>query len=179
MLQKLCYTITFGVDELSGTVLTETEDVLQTKFFLKMEYGGEFKPPLMGKRDNQLLADGMLFHLSKVKPANAIAGLGITPFDIYSDGLNFVFGIASPVVRCAIVSYHRLISYNRELFISRVRKEVTHEMGHVFGLKHCTYPGCVMNFSNSLYEVDLKSEDFCPNCRKKLEKALKELGVLE
>ncbi len=175
---KICSVFTFGVDPLTGTVLTETERVLKEKFFLKMEYGGDFNPPLMGKRNGQFLADAMLFHLVKVKPPSAVAVLGLTPYDIYSDGLNFVFGIASPVYLSAVVSYHRLVSHDRELFRSRIRKEVTHEMGHVFGLEHCTTPGCVMNFSNSLFEVDLKGEDFCPVCRRKLNTKLKELGII-
>jgi archaemetzincin len=171
--------LTFGVDEDSSTALVEAERVLKEKFFLRGLYAGDFPPPLIGGRDGQFLADAMLYHLAKVKPTGAVAVLGITPFDIYSDGLNFVFGVASPFQRAAVVSYARLKSSDRALFTSRVRKEITHEMGHVFGLKHCTYPGCVMNFSNSLMEVDLKGEDFCPSCRRKLNEELRRLGVIE
>ena len=168
---------TFGVDELTGTVLSEAADVLKEKFHLRGEYFGDFAPPRLNMREGQFYADAMLFHLTKIKPPSAVAILGITPYDIYSDGLNFVFGIASPHYRAAVVSYARLITSDKALFISRVRKEITHEMGHVFGLEHCTTPGCVMNFSNSLYEVDLKSENFCERCRKKLEKTLRGLGI--
>ncbi|NPB05361.1 MAG: archaemetzincin family Zn-dependent metalloprotease [Aquificae bacterium] len=175
---KPCAVYTFGVDGLTGTVLTETERVLREKFNLRLEYGGDLRPPLMGARDGQLLADALLYHLVKVKPPQAVAALGLTPHDLYSNGLNFVFGLASPLHGAAVVSYARLVDPDGDLFRSRVRKEVTHEMGHVFGLEHCPTPGCVMNFSNSLYEVDLKGEDFCPSCRKKLEKRLKELGIV-
>lgn len=177
-MEKVCLIATFGVDNLTSEVLNETNKVLEEKFFLKGEYIGDFNPPLMGIRDGQYLADAMLYHLLKIKPPSAEAILGITPYDIYSDNLNFVFGIATPVGRAAVVSYARLKTPDRELFLSRVRKEVTHEMGHVFGLKHCTIPGCVMNFSNSLYEVDLKSENFCPKCERKLKETLKELGII-
>jgi len=177
-LSKIAATATFGIDELTPAVLGETYRVLEEKFHLKGEYIGDFEPPLMGARDGQFLADGMLYHLLKVKPPSAVAVLGITPYDIYSDGLNFVFGIATPMGRGAVVSYARLKTPNRELFLSRLRKEVTHEMGHVFGLKHCTIPGCVMNFSNSLYEVDLKGEDFCPKCKRELEETLRGLGII-
>ena len=175
---NLALIATFGVDELSGTVLTETQRVLKEKFHLVGEYIGDFPPPRLNMREGQFYADAMLYHLAKIKPPEAVAILGITPYDIYSDGLNFVFGIASPYHRAAVVSYARLIDPDMELFKSRIRKEVTHEMGHVFGLQHCPTPGCVMNFSNSLYEVDLKGEDFCPECRRKLEERLKELGVI-
>ena len=175
---NLCLIATYGVDDKTSTVLQQAVDVLKTKFYLRGEYFGNFNPPLMGVRDDQYYADAILIQLKNLKPPSAVALLGITPYDIYSDGLNFVFGIASPYYRVAVVSYDRLRTPIKELFISRVRKEITHEMGHVFGLEHCTTPGCVMNFSNSLYEVDLKSEDFCESCRRKLEKALRELGVI-
>lgn len=175
---NLALITTFGVDDFTGTTLSEAVDVLKEKFHLRGEYFGDFTPPRLNMRGNQFYADAMLFHLTKIKPPSAVAILGITPYDIYSDGLNFVFGIASPHYRAAVVSYARLLTPDRELFISRVRKEITHEMGHVFGLEHCTTPGCVMNFSNSLYEVDLKSENFCDRCRKKLEETLRGLGVI-
>ncbi len=177
-MEPVCVVATFGTDTLTGTVLEESSKVLKEKFFLRTEYGGDFAPPLMGKRDGQFLADALLFHLVRIKPFSAVAILGITPYDVYSEGLNFVFGLASSLHRAAVVSYARLISSDFDLFRSRVRKEITHEMGHVFGLEHCTVPGCVMNFSNSLYEVDLKGEDFCPNCKRKLERKLRELGII-
>ena len=178
MENNLSLIATFGVDHLSGKVLSETAKVLKEKFYLIGEYIGDFSPPRLNMRQGQFFADAMLYHLTKIKPPEAVAILGITPYDIYSDGLYFVFGIASPYHRAAVVSYARLVDPDAFLFKSRVRKEVTHEMGHVFGLEHCTTPGCVMNFSNSLSEVDLKGEDFCPKCRKKLEENLKRLGVI-
>jgi archaemetzincin len=175
---KVCPIVTFGTDEDTPTALEQANAVLEEKFYLKGVYAGDQKPPLMGARDGQLLADALLYHLIKIKPPEAVAILGITPYDIYSDGLNFVFGIATPLERAALVGYARLKTPDRALFISRLRKEITHEMGHAFGLEHCDTPGCVMNFSNSLLEVDMKGEDFCPKCRAKLERALRELGVI-
>jgi len=175
---KVCPIVTFGTDGDTPTALEQAVAVLEEKFFLRGVYAGDQKPPLMGAREGQLLADALLYHLTKVKPPEAVAILGITPYDLYSDGLNFVFGIASPLGRAALVSYARLKTPDEMLFTSRLRKEITHEMGHAFGLEHCTTPGCVMNFSNSLLEVDMKSENFCPECRAKLERTLKELGVI-
>ncbi|NPA14581.1 MAG: archaemetzincin family Zn-dependent metalloprotease [Aquificae bacterium] len=173
------FVISFGKDELLSTVLKETDIVLREKFFLNPEFGGIYNPPLEGKRGNQYMADAMLSYLVLIKPENAVAALGITGEDIYSPGLNFVFGLASPYFRAAVVSYARLIDPDQSLFISRVRKEVTHEMGHVFGLEHCPNPRCVMSFSNSLFEVDLKTENFCNECSKKLKENLKRLGIIK
>jgi len=97
----------------------------------------------------------------------------ITNKDIYANNLNFVFGLAYPYRGC-IVSFYRLKSENEEIYKERIEKEITHELGHVFGLKHCFYP-CVMAFSNSIYEVDIKSKDFCDNCFKTFKRNIETL----
>ncbi|UCG90666.1 MAG: pentalenene synthase [Candidatus Heimdallarchaeota archaeon] len=81
--------------------------------------------------------------------------------DAYVSGLNFVFGVASRGLG-AVVSIYRL--ENDPDFI---KKEIIHELGHVFGLKHCALP-CVMTFSNSVWEARLKSSAFCEKCWKQL-----------
>lgn len=91
--------------------------------------------------------------------------LGIIDRDIYADGMNFVFGEAELNGSRAIVSLYRL--KGPKLF-ERLVKEATHEIGHVLGLKHCKNRYCVMSFSNSIYEVDLKTSEFCETCRNKL-----------
>ncbi len=84
--------------------------------------------------------------------------------DAFVSGLNFVFGVASRGVG-AVVSIYRL--ENDPGFL---KKEVTHELGHVFGLEHCTLP-CVMTFSNSVWEARLKSSAFCEKCSRQLKQA--------
>ena len=91
--------------------------------------------------------------------------LGITSEDIYADGMNFVFGEAELNGSRAIVSIYRLKGL--KLF-ERLVKESIHEIGHVLGLKHCKNRYCVMSFSNSVYEVDLKTSEFCETCKNKL-----------
>jgi hypothetical protein len=36
------------------------------------------------------------------------------------------------------------------------------------GLEHCSNPICVMHFSNSLHDTDLKGWQFCPACQARL-----------
>lgn len=94
----------------------------------------------------------------------------IADVDLYAEGLNFVFGEAEINGSLAIISVIRLresfygLPENQELFQARVKKEAVHELGHVFGLRHCSFPRCVMNFSNSLADTDRKSWHFCPRC---------------
>ena len=97
---------------------------------------------------------------------------GVLPDDLYVRGLNFVFGVAYPG-RGAVMSLYRLTWHADEnLFQERIEKTVKHELGHVFGLSHCANI-CVMRFANSLYELDIKSKEFCPECKARL----REIGL--
>ncbi|MFL6406200.1 MAG: archemetzincin, partial [Nitrososphaeraceae archaeon] len=44
-------------------------------------------------------------------------------------------------------------------------KEAVHELGHAFGLTHCESIKCVMHFSNSLSDTDIKTNHLCNVCR--------------
>jgi archaemetzincin len=106
--------------------------------------------------------------------------LGIIDEDLYSPGLNFIFGIADPIRRVAIISITRLKPSfwgepeDEDLYMERIKKEAVHEMGHLYGLPHCDNPLCVMFFSNTIGDTDRKSSDFCKSCKKLLkEKGLK------
>lgn len=46
---------------------------------------------------------------------------------------------------------------------------MVHEIGHLFGLRHCIYYQCVLNGSNGLFESDARKDDIlCPICTCKL-----------
>jgi archaemetzincin len=103
-----------------------------------------------------------------------IPTLLITDVDLYYGGLNFVFGLEYPAKSSAIVSITRLRPEfyderaNLNLLGERTVKEVIHEIGHYLGLGHCHNTWCVMCFSPSVNDIDIKQKYFCENCRIKL-----------
>ena len=102
--------------------------------------------------------------------------LGVTGVDLYVPGLNFVFGLADPRSRCAVISLARLYPefYGQPRdpgrFKERALKEATHELGHLWGLGHCPDPACIMFFSNTLTDTDRKGPGFCARCGELLRK---------
>ena len=100
--------------------------------------------------------------------------VGVADVDLYVPRLNFVFGEADVLSGTAIVSLCRLrqdyygLAPDEALFLERATKEIVHEVGHTFGLEHCSNNRCVMHFSNSLADTDLKEAHFCRMCRPKI-----------
>ena len=138
---------------------------------------------IFNAKRNQLNSDELLRWLSMIMRNKVIKShdstkrtitLGICNFDAYSSGLNFVFGQASLTGAGAAIYLSRLrqefygLSADTSMFIDRLLKEATHEVGHSFGLNHCSNQFCVMHFSNSIADTDRKAKDFCDICRNKL-----------
>jgi archaemetzincin len=100
--------------------------------------------------------------------------LGLTEADCYAPGLNFIFGQASSNGRDAFVALPRLrqsfygLPEDPALFRQRALTEAVHELGHTWGLPHCPDPHCVMHFSNTLHDTDVKGSAFCRRCRDRL-----------
>ncbi len=120
------------------------------------DFGGQARPPKLEER------------------RRAYRVLGVTELDLYVPNLNFIFGQAQMGGRTALISLVRLREEfwrrrpNERLLRERTLKEAVHELGHTFGLEHCPNPKCVMHFSNSLADTDVKDSWFCPECKKKI-----------
>lgn len=108
--------------------------------------------------------------------------LGVADVDVFVSRLNFVFGQADYDGKAALISLWRLRPEyygdlpNEQLFHERSVKEAVHELGHTLGLEHCSNVFCVMHFSNSIYETDVKHSLFCDRCSVKAEAAITGLG---
>lgn len=94
----------------------------------------------------------------------------LTDVDIFVPALTFVFGEAQLNGKHSILSVCRLheefysgIS-NENLLLERTIKEILHELGHNYGLRHCADWDCVMHASNGIEEVDIKGNTFCRKC---------------
>ena len=96
--------------------------------------------------------------------------LGVTTRDLFLPVLTFVFGQAQVQNRAAVYSTYRLrnefygLPEDPELLYQRAIKEALHELGHTFGLRHCTMHPCVMNSSTYVEDIDLKPVEFCEPC---------------
>jgi archaemetzincin len=96
--------------------------------------------------------------------------LGVAAADLYVPVLTFVFGEAQMPGRCAVISAHRLheefygLPPNGRLLRERLTKASLHELGHTFGLGHCSNWNCVMASTHAVERLDLKAAAFCRGC---------------
>ncbi len=103
-------------------------------------------------------------------PRDAARVLAVVDVDLFIPMLTFVFGQAQLQGKAALMSLARLrqdyytLPANSALFYKRVEKEAMHEIGHTFGLIHCTEKNCVMALSNSIQQVDGKLAEYCRSC---------------
>ncbi len=101
--------------------------------------------------------------------------IGLLHVDLFIPILTYIFGqailnghtgIASV---CRLSSEHYGLDADDDLLLVRFTKVVIHELGHAFGLIHCTTPTCVMRPSTYVEDIDQKSTSLCHQCRSKLE----------
>ena len=114
-------------------------------------------------------------------PADGYAMIAVTMTDLYPDEKwNFVFGQASTKQRVGVFSFARYhpawtgdeADDGTELLVlRRAAKVLTHEMGHMFGIRHCIHYECNMNGANHLEEADATPMHLCPVCLRKLHRA--------
>lgn len=134
-----------------------------------------------GSAKKQWNSRDILKWLPQKLPDDGYAMLAVTMTDLYPDEQwNFVFGQASIKNRVGVFSfarYHpawvgRKADENTEkLVLRRAAKVLTHEMGHMFGIRHCIFYECNMNGANHLQEADSTPMHLCPVCLRKLQRA--------
>jgi archaemetzincin len=122
------------------------------------------------ERRQQYFSTAILQQL-EIAASGGVRVLGVTSCDLYVPVLTFVFGEAQLDGDCAVVSTARLreefygLPPSETLLRERLVKEAAHELGHTFGLKHCSDWRCVMASSHGVERLDVKTAEFCRSCR--------------
>lgn len=106
--------------------------------------------------------------------SDSVKSIALFNVDLFIPILTFIYGQAYLNGRTGIASLYRLsnelygLPKDENLFLSRAKKEIIHELGHMFGLIHCIDPNCVMRSSTYVEDIDQKSVHLCAHCREKL-----------
>lgn len=162
-------------DEIPEEIIPDLKKYIEKIYCMKTEV---INIPLdlqkaYNKKRNQYHATILLNEIQKKSPKDAFRLLALIDKDLYTEGLNFIFGQAYG--KFCIVSINRFKpclwknkKQEMEILFSRVLKTSIHEIGHTFGLPHCDNPKCVMFFSNWIGDTDRKSHEFCRMCSDKL-----------
>lgn len=127
-------------------------------------------------------ADSLVRWLPSIKPDSITYILGLTNKDIsvtkYEAGTKEIkdpvwkykdfgiFGLGSVGGVACVVSSNRLHKgVSDKTFYTRLTRISCHEMGHVFGLRHCPKANCLMNDANeSIKTIDNSTGVLCPAC---------------
>jgi len=126
--------------------------------------------PVRGQYNSSLILQQLIWN----PPPDGEKILGVLDKDLFIPILTFVFGEAQLQGIGAVVSTRRLhdnfygLPENRGIAAERLLKEAVHELGHTFGLIHCSQPKCVMNSSTYVENIDQKPAELCSLCQKSI-----------
>ncbi len=168
MAEKICLQPLGRVDD---DVLESIRQAVTSDLGLHAESLSPFEVPsrAFSPERAQYHSTAVLAYLMGQVPDDAFRVLGVTDVDLFVPQLNFVFGEATVEGAVGIISLHRLRPEfygeipDEDLLGERAVKEAVHELGHTFGLRHCSDSECVMYFSNTIADTDRKSTCFCGN----------------
>lgn len=118
--------------------------------FYTRHYAGRLKKHLEPRQGDYSVFDG--YYTPPITSTLLLRSCKVTekPLSALHLFLNFTF--------VSVFSFH----YNVSL------QTMTHEIGHMFGIRHCQWLSCVMQGSNHLEESDRRPLDLCPICLHKL-----------
>jgi archaemetzincin len=116
----------------------------------------------------------LLTEIDKIYSSDTAKTLGLFSVDLFIPILTYIFGQAFLNGRSGIASLYRFsneyygMESDNKFILGRFKKEVIHELGHTFGLIHCSSPTCVMRSSTYVEDIDQKSSNICFKCREEI-----------
>jgi archaemetzincin len=119
-------------------------------------------------------ANKLLKEIDANSSSESTITVGLFRVDLFIPILTYIFGQAYLNGHTGIVSTYRLknelygLEPNNNLLLDRFKKVIVHEIGHMFGLKHCHTPSCVMLSSTYMEDIDLKNLSMCAKCHAEL-----------
>jgi archaemetzincin len=158
--------------------LSDLKSVLQTVFAFDTQMTAINNPiiqiptKLFDNSRNQHLSDQLLSWLQVTfQPTQDTKVLAVCDFDAYFGKYNYCFGEAIIGGRVSAIYLKRLLpsggiadKKSLSLFQDRIMKEAIHEIGHTFGLRHCSHDFCIMFKSKTISDTDKKNREFCESC---------------
>ncbi|MBI2251564.1 MAG: archaemetzincin family Zn-dependent metalloprotease [Armatimonadetes bacterium] len=168
-----------SVGKFKKKLLEKAALLLEERFLYEFKVVGAIPLPsqALDPSRNQYLVSKAIERLKKVMPKDAKFLLGITAVDLFVPKLNFVYGYSDFISKISLISTFRLNpefygeTACEDRFFIRILGEIIHELGHLFGIKHCFNNKCAMYFSNSIYDLDNKNTFLCDECERKLKRA--------
>jgi archaemetzincin len=133
--------------------------------------------PAFDPQRQQYLATVLIDALIAGPVAADVRRVGVTELDLFLPVFTHIYGYAQLGGTVAIASSFRLRPEmagdpaDPKRLLDRLTKETLHELGHTFGLQHCSAPWCVMRYSRSAEEVDLKDAAYCVLCDQRIPRA--------
>jgi archaemetzincin len=160
------FTSDFNHPLLLDKIVHTTSDLLKLNFFIRKTERDlhEFYNPDRYQYDATRILQYFEGQLKKEK------ALILTSVDIYLPIFTHVFGLAKLGGTAAVVSTYRLddryygLPQNRDRLLARIIKEILHELGHLYNLRHCDNYQCVMASSTTADDLDIKQPVFCSKC---------------
>ncbi|MBS1257880.1 MAG: hypothetical protein MAG551_00933 [Candidatus Scalindua arabica] len=172
--KKVCI---IPIGTIDKEILHYTQKELEDRFNVKIDIGRQLEDPIYAyhKHKMQYHSTKILKRIHKLGLTGYDRILGIVDVDLYVPERTFVFGEAVIKKKIAVISLTRLrqkfydLPEDLTLFKKRIIIEAVHELGHTYGLRHCTDNRCVMFLSKILRDTDHKGAAFCSNCKSIME----------
>lgn len=130
------------IDDVEAGLLHHVGNRLSAALDVPADLGDQIRAPI--RAYDRSRGQYILRALSRLSVQDTERVLGIIEVDCYAPGLSFIFGQAERNGRNAFIALPRLRPSfhgkpkDRGLFRTRTVKEAIHELGHTYGLDHCS-----------------------------------------